>query len=67
MAFYVSVMVMAVGRKVVTLVQIGDHVADAFAIDIAQQGDNLRLRSRTTSIHPIFLPIHRTQTKERHI
>lgn len=37
---FVSMVVVAVGREVIALVEIGNDVADALAIDITQQRDD---------------------------
>ena len=49
-----AVMVMAVCREIVTMLQIGNDVAYSLTIDITQQRDNLRFTGNsTTSIHPM--------------
>lgn len=55
----ITMVMVAVGSEIVTMMQIVDHTANPLAIDIAEQRDDLRLRSSTTSIHPRHIPNHR--------
>lgn len=55
----ITMVMVAVGSEIITMMQIADHTANPFAIDIAEQRDDLRLRSSTTSIHPRHIPNHR--------
>ena len=40
----------ATRREVVAVMQITDHTTDALTIDIAQQGDDFRLRTRNHNV-----------------
>ena len=55
----ITMVMVAVGSEIITMMQIADHTANPLAIDIAEQRDDLRLRSSTTSIHPRHIPNHR--------